>query len=57
MSRPVVPRGAVGGGGVVETVQGLVTAETIRVRNGGLKTVLKGARVNPLVFSNKPRHR
>ena len=42
---------------MVETVQGLVSAETIRVRNGGLKTVLKGARVNPLVFSNKPRHR
>ena len=42
---------------MVETVQGLVNAETIRVRNGGLKTVLKGARVNPLVFSNKPRHR
>mmetsp|Transcript_2513 Transcript_2513/g.4647 ORF Transcript_2513/g.4647 Transcript_2513/m.4647 type:complete len:438 (+) Transcript_2513:2379-3692(+) len=40
---------------MVETVESLATAETTRIRDSGLKQVLKGARVSPMVFSNRPR--
>jgi hypothetical protein len=40
---------------MVETVESLATAETTRIRDSGLKQVLKGARVGPMVFPNRPR--
>ena len=40
---------------MVETVESLATAKTTRIRYSGLKQVLKGARVSPMVFSNRPR--